>query len=202
MVGVRGQGRRFDTRAALGSATQIFWKHGYEGTSIAVLTKAMGITTSSLYAAFGGKRELFDSVVEHYSATDGHFTSLAFEEEKHARPLIRRLLSEAAIHYAAGSGPGGCLIVSAAVCVSDANRDVAKPLEAHRTANIRMIKDLISIDIASGIIPSTVKASSLADFVGTVLQGMALRGRDGASIAELSETATMTYVFVEQRTAL
>ena len=51
MAGVRGQGRRFDVPVALSKAMEIFWRNGYEGASISELTRAMGITVSSLYAA-------------------------------------------------------------------------------------------------------------------------------------------------------
>ena len=43
MVGVRGQGRRFDIQIALDNAMEVFWRHGYEGASIADLTQAIGI---------------------------------------------------------------------------------------------------------------------------------------------------------------
>ena len=144
MVGVRGQGRRFDIQIALDNAMEVFWRHGYEGASIADLTQAIGIKTSSLYAAFGDKRHLFELVIERYLETKGRFTSLAFEEETGSLRLIRRLLSDAAIEYVSDGGPGGCLIVSAANCVTDANRDVAEKLEAHRCLNIKRIEDVFA----------------------------------------------------------
>ncbi|MEV0573058.1 TetR/AcrR family transcriptional regulator [Micrococcus luteus] len=198
MAGVRGQGRRFDTQAALDDAMEVFWRHGYEGTSISDLTRAIGITASSLYAAFEGKRQLFDQVVERYLNTKGRFTSLALEEEKDSLSLIHRLLFEAANEYADRSGPGGCLIVSAATCVTDANRDVEEKLEAHRHSNIRRIEGVLRTDLEAGRISEAVDPVAVAGFVGTVLQGMAQRGRDGASADELRSTAEMTFAQVEQ----
>lgn len=133
MAGVHGQGRKFNVDDALDKAMDVFWRNGYEGTTIAKLTKAMGITASSLYAAFKDKKNLFDRVVEHYLNTEGRFINVAFAEEDHALPLIRRILFEAADKYADKSGPGGCLIVSAATCVTDANRDVEKKIR--KTSN-------------------------------------------------------------------
>ena len=198
MVGVRGQGRRFDIQIALDNAMEVFWRHGYEGASIADLTQAIGIKTSSLYAAFGDKRHLFELVIERYLETKGRFTSLAFEEETGSLRLIRRLLSDAAIDDVSDGGPGGCLIVSAANCVTDANRDVAEKLEAHRCLNIKRIEDVLQADLKMGEIPKTVDPTAIASFVGTVLYGMAQRGRDGASVCELRSTAEMAIKQVER----
>jgi len=59
----RGRPRSFDRDAALRSAMKLFWKLGYEGASMAALTKAMGINAPSLYAAFGSKEGLFKEAV-------------------------------------------------------------------------------------------------------------------------------------------
>ena len=198
MVGVRGQGRKFDTQDALRQAMNVFWRNGYEGTSIAELTAAMGIASSSLYAAFQGKKHLFDKVVEYYLAHQGRFVGIAFDEESNTLPLVRRLLFEAAEAYSDQGGPGGCLIVSAATCVTDANRDVEKKLESHRRANIERLENVIHVDMQRGAVSPDVDATSLAEFVGTVLQGMALRGKDGASARSLRATAEMAYSQVEK----
>jgi len=51
-----GRPREFDTEKALELATSLFWRKGYEGTSLSDLTETLGITRPSLYAAFGNKR--------------------------------------------------------------------------------------------------------------------------------------------------
>lgn len=59
--------REFDEQQALVAAMQVFWEKGYEATSISDLTASMGIQRPSLYAAFGGKKELFDAALNKYS---------------------------------------------------------------------------------------------------------------------------------------
>ncbi|ECE6962102.1 TetR/AcrR family transcriptional regulator, partial [Salmonella enterica subsp. enterica] len=54
-----GRPREFDADEALQTALELFWRKGYEGTSITDLTDGMGITKPSLYGAFGNKEELF-----------------------------------------------------------------------------------------------------------------------------------------------
>ena len=47
----RGRPRSFDPDLALEQATEVFWRHGFQGTSLAELTEATGLSKPSLYAA-------------------------------------------------------------------------------------------------------------------------------------------------------
>lgn len=58
--------REYDESRVLSAAADVFWKKGYEGTSTRDLASSMGLTASSIYAAFGDKRELFYRALNHY----------------------------------------------------------------------------------------------------------------------------------------
>ena len=60
--------REFDTDAVLTEAMDVFWRWGYEATSVEDLTSATGLSRSSMYQAFGSKRGLFDRVLDRYLA--------------------------------------------------------------------------------------------------------------------------------------
>lgn len=61
-----GRPQAFDTDAAVRSARSVFWRLGYESTSVPELEAATGLNRSSIYHAFGSKRGLFDASVESY----------------------------------------------------------------------------------------------------------------------------------------
>ncbi|ARE36375.1 TetR/AcrR family transcriptional regulator [Rhodococcus sp. D-46] len=193
MAGVPGQGRKFDVDAALDKAMYAFWEHGYEGTSVAMLTAAMQINPPSLYSAFGGKEGVFFAAVDHYNATRGDFMDRAFAEEREASELIRRLLNDAASHYTDESCPGGCLIISAAVSVTDANSHIANRLRDMRNANVVLLSQRIAADIANGLLPADSDPEDLAEFIGVVIQGMSQRARDGATQRQLELVANRSF---------
>ena len=66
-----GRPAAFDKEAALDIAMRLFWERGYEGTSIADLSHAMGIHPSSIYAAFGDKQALFALAAKRYIEVPG-----------------------------------------------------------------------------------------------------------------------------------
>ncbi|MGX1881178.1 TetR/AcrR family transcriptional regulator [Streptomyces sp. NPDC055287] len=183
----RGRPRSFDREAALRQATLAFWEHGYETTSVADLTRAMGIGAPSLYAAFGDKKALFAEVVSAYGERHGAFASRALREESTARAGIARMLHEAATEFTDPTHPRGCLVVFSAV--NCATPEVEAALRDRRNANLAAIEALVSADIDAGELPRNADARGLARFSGAVFQGMSQQARDGATREELEAVA-------------
>jgi AcrR family transcriptional regulator len=185
----RGRPPEFDRAGALEQALCLFWERGYEATSIAELTSAMGIGAPSLYAAFGSKRQLFDEVLDSYAGQYRGFMTKAILEEPSLRAGMERLLREAAAAYTMRGRPRGCLVISAAVnCTSP---EVAQALEALRNESLTGLQRVIGAAIRAGELAADADARALAVFAGMLLQGMAQQARDGASREELAAAATL-----------
>ena len=75
---IMGRPRAFNMDQALDQALHVFWKKGYEGTSIVDLTEAMGINPPSLYAAFGNKETLFKKALDRYETRRDEIFEEAF----------------------------------------------------------------------------------------------------------------------------
>ncbi|WP_235498045.1 TetR/AcrR family transcriptional regulator [Frankia sp. R43] len=182
-----GRPREFDRATALERALVLFWDRGYETTSIADLTAAMGVAPPSLYAAFGSKRALFDEVLDAYCERYRSFMVRALREEPTFRRGLERLLREAAAAYTRPDRPPGCLVVSTAVnCGSP---EVEQSLRALRNSGVEALEHRIDAAIRAGELPVGTDARSLAVFTGVVLQGMAQQARDGTTRRELESTA-------------
>ena len=109
-----GRPRAFDMDQALDQALHVFWEKGYEGTSIADLTEAMGINPPSLYAAFGNKETLFKKALDRYEAWRDEILEEAFAAPT-AREAVTRLLLGTAERLSDKCKPRGCLMVQGAL---------------------------------------------------------------------------------------
>jgi AcrR family transcriptional regulator len=166
---------------------RLFWERGYEATSLADLTEAMGIAAPSLYAAFGDKEELFRRAIDLYEARYGTDIVGRLNKEPDARSAIEGLLREAADNLSQPDRPKGCMVVAAGTnCANDA---VRKTLCEKRNASVKLVEERIRKGVVAGELPSTVDPVALARFYSAVFQGMSSQSRDGASRDDLMAIA-------------
>jgi len=164
-----------------------FWRHGYETTSVADLTAAMGVTAPSLYTAFGDKKQLFLEAVRLY-AGDPDVMARAISEAPSALEAARDLMTAAAIAYTGEETPRGCLLASATASGSAASCDVQQAVADIRRGVQRRLDERLQRDIADGVLPPTTNPAELSGLVMAVIQGMSVLARDGASRASLLAT--------------
>jgi AcrR family transcriptional regulator len=183
----RGRPLSFDRGEALERAMRLFWSHGYEGTSISELTEAMGLAPPSLYGAFGDKKRLFLEAVDHYEQTAGCSARKALTEEPTAERAVRGLLLAAVKSFASPQGPKGCLVVLGATNCSADSAAVGEALAARRRTAEAAVRARLAAGQAAGEFADHVDVDALADLVTTTVFGLAIKARDGASRARLTQ---------------
>jgi AcrR family transcriptional regulator len=186
-----GRPREFDCDEALDTALQLFWRRGYEGTSITDLTEAMGITKPSLYAAFGNKEELFRKALDRYVDGPGGYVQVALAKPT-AREVVEHLLFEAADAVTDPNYPAGCLAVQGALSCGEAAESIKQELMSRRAKGEQGLRQRFARAVAEGDLPAHADAADLARYVSAILQGMAVQATGGASRAQLRKLAEIT----------
>jgi AcrR family transcriptional regulator len=182
----RGRPRGFDRATALRRAMEVFWEHGYEGTSIGDLTAAMGIRPPSLYAAFGCKEALFRESVALYEEIEGEPPLRALCDAATAWDGIEAMLRENVRAYTAPDRPSGCMIVLAATTYTPSTAGIRDFLAEQRRQSVAAVRERLARGQADGDVPPGADIDALAAYVMSVQYGLSVQARDGASRAELS----------------
>ena len=180
----RGRPREFDAGEALDRALEVFWRKGYEGTSISDLADAMRLNRPSIYAAFGNKEELFRKVLDRYAEGPASSVRKALEAPT-ARQAVEHVLRAAASVPAHRRRPRGCLLVQGALACSDAAEAVRRELISRRADGETEVRKRLDRAKAEGDLPRSSDPAALARYVVTVAHGMAVEAASGASRQQL-----------------
>lgn len=185
-----GRPLSFDRDAALEQAMLVFWKHGYEATSLSDLTRAMGVTPPSIYTAYGDKKSLFLEAVKRYLS--GPITAeQVIDGAVSAEDAARNLLKGAAVAFTGETTPPGCLLASSAISCSAAAADVQAELAAFRGAIESRLCERIGRAVEDKELPVETDAEALAGHVMASIQGLSTLARDGASREKLLRIAAV-----------
>jgi AcrR family transcriptional regulator len=148
---------------------------------MADLRAELGLTQASVYAAFGSKEQLFRDAVDLYRQTAGFSTTDALASEMNAHQAIHAMLQAAVDAFSAPGAPGGCLLILGATnCVVE-NKAVQDHLLSIRRQISRSILERLKRGQREGDVPKTAPVIPLGAYYSTVLHGLALQSRDGAS---------------------
>lgn len=184
----RGRPREFDADKALDAALMLFWRRGYEGASLAALTRAMRINTPSLYAAFGSKEKLFHKALERYLQKPASYLPAALKEPT-ARGAVEKLFRGAIRMVMNRRHPDGCMLVQGALACGPEAEPIRRELNRCRAAAETALRRRFELAAAKRDLPPGADAAQLARFIITLLWGLSVQAAGGASRAQLQSVA-------------
>ena len=189
----RGRPRAFDADEAVDAAAEVFWKHGYDGASLADLTTAMGINKPSLYGAFGNKEELFHRVVARYAENDMAYARRALEQST-GYEVARALLLDNVDAVTRPDRPPGCLSIMGGI--ASAGTSVPQFLGASRAGGEHALAERLQSAIDDGDFVESTDAAALARYLMAVTEGHAVHATAGATRDELRASADIALTAV------
>lgn len=188
--GKTGRPISFDKDKALEAAMLLFWKRGFEGASMADLTQAMGLSPSSIYAAFGDKQALFSLAVRRYVDSRAQYATKALQEPT-LEKVIRALFANTVAFLTAPGHPPTCMTLAGAVgCSADAApaRDL---MTAVRRQNEVAIRKRLLEARKSGELPKDINVDDYTRYLSSILAGLSIQAANGSTKAELKRTSQM-----------
>ena len=186
-----GRPRQFDRDGALDAAMQLFWRHGYESTSLTQLKQAMGgLSPASFYGAFGSKEALYCEALARYLETHGQVVAPLYDETLSARDALEHALRNSARLQTDTKLPKGCMLVLSAANVSPENNHLQAMATAERWRTRDIIRRCIDRGVASGDLRPDVDVEGLTTLAEALLVGMSVQARDGVGRPALDAAIT------------
>jgi TetR/AcrR family transcriptional repressor for divergent bdcA len=179
--------------AALEAAMLLFWEQGYEATSLAQLRAATGLSSASLYGAFGSKEGLFQRAVEHYMQGPGGVTAVVADETLSPREAVAGLLHGSIDMQADPSHPVGCLVALSGTmrAPNEGHAGVRAAVAARREADRRGIRGCVERGVAAGELDADTDVAGMTAVIHGFLLGVSTQLRDGVAAADLHTAADL-----------
>ncbi|MFQ5619326.1 MAG: TetR/AcrR family transcriptional regulator [Rhodospirillales bacterium] len=184
--------REFDRDQVVDLAVDVFWRKGFEATSIQDLVEATGLNRGSLYNTFGDKAGLFEAVFGRYMASAPTQPVVAAAETGPPRQVIEEFFARLVELGAADPELRGCLMTNTAAGMATRDEDVAARVAAAFHDLEDALFRLIERGQETGEIAPWRDSRALARFLVASAQGlriMARVNRDRAALEAIADIA-------------
>lgn len=160
----------FDKEKVMQNVIELFWKKGYNGTSMQDLVDATGLNRSSFYNSFGDKFSLFEASLKYYQEQQYNWLTKTCNEGKTPKEAIVSLF-KGIIDDIKENGQKGCMLTS---CTSEMSHDprVKEFLIDNKDRVVSTFESLILKSQHLGELPKEKNAKVLALYLFSNLQGL------------------------------
>lgn len=136
--------REFDLDKIETKAMELFWKQGYEGTSLLDLTSHLGIGKGSFYNTFAGKQDLFLRSFRRYIRTIGMEALKPLTRSGDIMELLRTVFQTVALQITRDPLHRGCLMVNTITEMSGKDPTIEAVVLAARDEMRLMFRDALA----------------------------------------------------------
>ncbi|GIJ29558.1 TetR family transcriptional regulator [Micromonospora qiuiae] len=185
--------KEFDPDAALQSALELFWRRGYEATSMADLVEHLGIGRASIYATFGSKHELYLKAMDRYTEMRNPPLLAELAQPGPALPAVRAMVRRFAAEAASAEKRAiGCFITNTAAELAPHDAAAAWRVEMSWEHVETLLHSALVRAQAQGELSEDHDPRALARMLFVLLQGLRIVGKasnDPARVQDAAEQA-------------
>lgn len=188
----KGRPKNFDREAVLAKALSVFCEHGYQGTSMAQLSKKMGMNPPSIYNAFTDKENLFIEVLEHYHAPYREFVRDVFSKDTPIKDSVLKIFKASEAQHAHDQALG-CLIANSGTAAPDENNPIGGKLKSLHDLNETMLFEGLKRAQERGEINKNADILKITRYINGLLQGAAVTARGQHSASAVKDILDQGY---------
>ncbi|MER7406845.1 helix-turn-helix domain-containing protein [Streptomyces sp. NPDC000070] len=185
--------KEFDPDAVLQSALELFWRRGYEATSMRDLVEHLGIGRASIYATFGSKHELYLKALDRYVENRDPLLLAELSQPGPALPAVREVVRRYAMEAASPEARlNGCFITNTAAELAPHDPAAARRVEISWEHLETLLHSALVRAQALGELPEGRDPRALARMLLVLLQGVRIVGKasnDPARVRDAAEQA-------------
>jgi AcrR family transcriptional regulator len=173
--------KHFDPDAALETVQRLFWRQGAAATGIQDVVRATGLNRSSLYATFGGKRELYRAALRDYLDRRSLPAFRRLAEDGRGLDAIREFFDTLIRRRCSGEFAGwGCMAANATASADGDDPQVRRLLDEHHTALRDALHAALARADADGLLAAGTDPHTAAELLALLAYGVNIRSRAGA----------------------
>lgn len=184
-----GRPREFDSASVLDIAVSHFSAYGYHGTSISDLNQVLGLSSGSIYKAWGDKRGLFVAALERYIDQRAKAILELTAKAESGRDKIAAVLAFYVDASSGDRGRVGCMVVETAVELSVSDPDLAARITAQQSTRRAQLERFIREGRADGSVSTSVDPPLTAELLLMITQGMRIAGKSGSASNRMQRLA-------------
>lgn len=182
--------KEFDPDAALQSALELFWRRGYEATSMADLVAHLGVGRASIYATFGNKHELYLRSLDRYNENRDPELLRELSQPGPALPAVRTVVRRFAAEASCDEQRGkGCLVTNTAAELGARDPAAARRVEASWDRVETLLHSALIRARAQGELPADRDPRALARMLLALMQGLRVIGKAATDPVRVRDAA-------------
>jgi TetR/AcrR family transcriptional regulator, transcriptional repressor for nem operon len=187
----------FDEKEALEAAVSLFWRKGYNATSMQDLVDCLGLSRSSIYDTYGNKHALFLKALESYIDSITTAMNAAVRNTTSAKRTIRELIEISTKEMIHDAQHKGCFFVNSFIEVVHQDPEGKDLLDRGNHQIEDIFFKAIKAGQEAGEILSRQNARALARFIFNSLKGMRVSVKSETDKKVFSDIIKLTMSVLE-----